>query len=185
MQLTGDEQALLLAVTLGFATCVILLHLGESAILAARLHAWVPLLGSGMLLLAAVVLLVWRVGAGISLGVRFSDLLLIFGGQLGVLVCLPSRWLSRRKCQWDRIRTQRQLEAEWWHQAAQPQASDLYPPQYPQFPHYPNSPQYPQSPQPRPPIMFPGPFDRLSRLGRSGRQSQLEPRHAGVGAHRR
>jgi hypothetical protein len=81
MQLTSAEQGLLLAGTLGFVTCVAFLHLGEAAILAAKLRAWMPLWWSGMLLLAAVILLVWRLGVDVSQGVRFSDVLVVFGGS--------------------------------------------------------------------------------------------------------
>jgi len=135
MHFTSDEQGLLLAVAVGFVTCVALLHLTEAAVLAARLRAWMPLWWSGLLLIATVVFLAWRIGVDLSHGVRFADLLVIFGVQLGLLVCLPSRWLSRRKCQWDRKRAQLELQAERWRQAADPQQRSR--------------------------MVYPGPFDRL------------------------
>jgi hypothetical protein len=159
MQLTSADQGLLLAGTLGFMTFVAILHLSESAVLAAKLRAWVPLWWSGLLLLAAIILLVWRIGADLSQGVRFSDVLVVFGGQLGLLVCLPSRWLSRRKCQWDRKRAQLELQAQWWRQASQA----------------PN----PQHSQQRSQIVFPGPFDHL------GQRNHLGSLHTGVGPRAR
>jgi hypothetical protein len=155
MHLTSDEQELLLAGALGFVTCVALLHLSEATILAAKLRAWMPLLWSGMLFLAAV-MLVWRVGTEVSHGVGFADLLAVFGGQLGLLVCLPSRWLLRRTCRWDRTRMQHELQTEWWRQAADPHQ--------------------------RARIDFPRPFDQLGDLGR---RNQLDSRRAGVGPHMR
>src|SRR5258708_39009102 len=100
MQLTSDEQGLLLAGAMGFVTCAALLHLSETAILAARRRAWMPLWWSGMLLLAVVVLLIWQISLEVVHGVRFVDLLVVFGGQPGTLVCLPSRWRSGGKGGW-------------------------------------------------------------------------------------
>jgi hypothetical protein len=121
MHLTLDEQGLLLAGAGGFVTCVALLHLSETAILAARLRAWMALWCSGMLLMAAVALLIGWISLDVLHGVRFADLLVVFGEQLGLLVCLPSRWLMRRKCRWDRTRTQLELQEEWRRQAFDPQ----------------------------------------------------------------
>jgi CRISPR-associated DxTHG motif protein len=56
---------------------VALLHLSETTILAARLRAWIALLWSGPLLVATVVLLVWRIALDVSHGVRFADLLVV------------------------------------------------------------------------------------------------------------
>jgi hypothetical protein len=157
MHLTSDEQGLLLAGAVGFMTCVALLHLSEITILAARLRAWMALWCSGMLLLAAVVLLLWWISLDVLHGVRFADLLIVFGGQLGLLVCLPSRWLSRRKCRWDRTRTQLELQEEWRRQA-----SDSH------------------HPQQRSRIVFPGYLHDLSRLGQRSR-GPWDSRHAGAG----
>jgi hypothetical protein len=156
MQLTSDEQGLLLAGAVGFVTCVVLLHLSEATILAAKLRAWIPLWWCALVLLAAVVLLVWRIGLDVSHGVRFADVLVVFGGQLGLLICLPSRWLSRRKCRWDRTRAQREMQAEWWRQASDRQQRSRF--------------------------VFPGPLDHL---GHAGRRDQEDSRHAGVGPRKR
>jgi hypothetical protein len=156
MHLTSDEQGLLLAGAVGFVMFVALLHLSEATMLAAKLRAWMPLWWSGILLFAAVVLLVWRTGTDVSHGVGFADLLAVFGGQLGLLVCLPSRWLSRRKCRWDRTRMQHEVQTEWWRQAADPQQ--------------------------RARIGFPRPFDHLGDLGR---RNQLATRRTGVGPRMR
>jgi len=153
MHLTSDEQGLLLAGAVGFVTGVALLHLSETTILAARLRAWMPLWWSGMLLMAAVVLLVWRISLEVVHGVHFVDLLVVFGGQLGLLVCLPSRWLMRRKCRWDHTRAQRELQEEWRRQVSDPRQRSR--------------------------IVFPGHLHDLG-LGQRGR-SPLDSRHAGVG----
>jgi len=153
MYLTSDEQGLLLAGAVGFVTCVVLLHLSETTILAARLRAWMPLWWSGMLLLAAVVLLIWQISLEVVHGVRFADLLIVFGGQLGLLVCLPSRWLMRRKCRWERTHAQLELQEEWRRQASDPRQRSR--------------------------IVFPGYLHDLG-LGQRGR-GPLDSRHAGVG----
>jgi hypothetical protein len=157
MQLTSDEQGMLLAAMMGFVACVALLHLGETTILAARLHAWMPLWWSGILFITAIVLLAWRIGLDFSQGMRFADLLVAFGGQLGLLVCLPSRWLSRRTCRWDRKRAQLEMQADWWRQASDPR-------------------------QQRSRSVFPGPFDHLRPLSRWNHQGSDR---AGVGPRTR
>lgn len=121
MELSAVEQGMLLAMALGFAICVALLHLGETAVLAIKLRAWMPMWWSGTALVLVAIFLAWQIGLQAERGVRFADILVVFGGQLGLLVCLPSRWLSRRKCRWDLRRAQLQVQASWWQQASDPQ----------------------------------------------------------------
>lgn len=122
MELTTDEQGLLLAAALGFVCVVALVHLGETVAIAVQLRAWLLLCGSGILLVVTLLFLAWQIGLHISDGLRFADVLTVFGGHLGLVVCLPSRWLLWRKCRWDRRRAQVAIErqASWWQQAPDP-----------------------------------------------------------------
>ncbi len=132
MQISTDDQGLLLVVFLGFAAFVVLLHLGELAVLSLQLHAWKLTLGSGSLLLLATLFLVWQVVLHAESGFRFSDMLALIGAQLGIVVCLPSRVLLRRKCQWERMRAQE--EWEWERTASHPyyvEPQPIRPPRHP------------------------------------------------------
>src|SRR5581483_5905592 len=118
MQISTDDQGLLLVMFFGFVGLVALLHLGELVVLSLQLRAWKLTLGSGSLLLLATLFLAWQAVLHAESGLRFSDLLAVIGAQLGVAVCLPSRVLLRRKCQWERMRARE--EWDWERVAAHP-----------------------------------------------------------------
>lgn len=122
MQISANNEGLLLGVLLGFAIFVAFLHLVESVMRSLWLRAWKLALGSGALLALAILLVGWQITLHAEQGLRFSDMLAVIGAQLGAGVCLPSRWLLRRKCQWERMSAQE--EWEWERTATHPSYTD-------------------------------------------------------------
>jgi hypothetical protein len=120
MHLNANDQGLLLVMLLGFACSVILLHLGELIVLALQLHAWKLAGGGAVALLLAVVWVGWQVQTRFQSGLRFIDLLAVLGVQVGLVICLPSRRLLRRKCRWEHERIRLQAEPDWRRAAYTP-----------------------------------------------------------------
>jgi hypothetical protein len=118
MHLNANDRGLLLALLLGFSCCVALLHQGELVWLAAQVHAWKLASASAVGLLLAMLCIGWYVQLHVQSGLRFSDLLAVLGVQVGLVICLPSRRLQRRKCRWERMRLQ--AEPDWRRAALTP-----------------------------------------------------------------
>lgn len=111
MSLQGWVQALLV----GFAVAVVALHAGETLLIGIQARHWGLVLTMAAVLLPISALLLWLAALHLGHGLQLVDVLFVLGGQLALGVCLPTRWLRRRKQRWDRLRNwveRRELERE-------------------------------------------------------------------------
>lgn len=108
-------QGLVLALLIGFTVAVVTLHAGEALLIGMQARHWGLVLTMTAVLLPLGVLLLWLAVLHLSHGLQLVDVLFVLGGQLALGVCLPARWLRRRKQQWDRLRAwveRRDIERE-------------------------------------------------------------------------
>jgi len=116
MALDTQQQAVLLDIGLGFVLLVVGVHAGEALLLAAQLRRWALALAAVLLLPPLGVVTAWTIAQRFHTGLRFDDVLVCVGVQVAAMVCVPSRWLRRRKCTWDRTRLQDTLTG--WYTSA-------------------------------------------------------------------